>query len=430
LLKEINALKETYRFQIRIVDNLKRLERFDEAMEMLELIREQDKEGEKASSIDLIKAEILKAKKEYQAALRILVELLDRTKKSVAVIKSLADCYAQMADWKEAEKAYRACLELDHHDATLHRGIALCMMNQKKYEGAIEHALTATELVYQFPTAHFVLGKSLYHFGEIEMAIRSLEVATSMRPSYTAPRILLENIYAEHKIDRTTIFGDVNVEELDASSLDSKLIEQSKKASNAKSYKGRNLGEITVVSGLPRSGTSLMMQMLDAAGLAIYTDLVREADENNPKGFYEHEKVKGLAKNNKWLKDANGKVVKIVSPLLRFLPPNFNYKVIVMKRDVREVTLSQHKMLVKAGKAEADKYPMKIEETLKKQYLNSIEWMKKQNYIEFIEIDFQEAVNNAEATANQVSAFLNQDFDANKMAQMADENLYRNRLKK
>ncbi|MDP4662656.1 MAG: alkaline phosphatase family protein [Salibacteraceae bacterium] len=430
LLKEINALKETYRFQIRIVDNLKRLERFDEAMEMLELIREQDKEGEKASSIDLIKAEILKAKKEYQAALRILVELLDRTKKSVAVIKSLADCYAQMADWKEAEKAYRACLELDHHDATLHRGIALCMMNQKKYEGAIEHALTATELVYQFPTAHFVLGKSLYHFGEIEMAIRSLEVATSMRPSYTAPRILLENIYAEHKIDRTTIFGDVNVEELDASSLDSKLIEQSKKASNAKSYKGRKLGEITVVSGLPRSGTSLMMQMLDAAGLDIYTDLVREADENNPKGFYEHEKVKGLAKNNKWLQDANGKVVKIVSPLLRFLPPNFNYKVIIMKRDVREVTLSQHKMLVKAGKAEADKYPMKIEETLKKQYLNSIEWMKKQNYIEFIEIDFQEAVNNAEATANQVSAFLNQDFDANKMAQMADENLYRNRLKK
>lgn len=429
LLEEINALKPTYRFQIRIVDCLKRLEKFDQALKLLQKIEEEDKEGEKKLSLTLVKAEILKDQKDYQGALRILIDLLEKTKNSVVIIKSLADCYANLKNWKEAKKAYLACLDIDKHDATLHRGVALCNLNLKDYEGAIDSALTATELIYQFPTAHFILGKALFEIGEIEMAIQSLEVACSMRPSYTQPRLLLEKIYKTHSFDRTAVFNNVSIEEVDKNTLVSKVLQNELKAANAKSYKGRKLGEIIVVSGLPRSGTSMMMQMLDAAGLEIYSDQVREADENNPKGFFEHEKVKGLAKDNKWLRDANGKVVKVVSPLLRFLPPNFNYKVIVLKRDVREVTLSQHKMLVKAGKAEADSYPMKMERTLEKQYLNSIEWMRKQTYIEFIEIDFSDAVNNPEAVAQRVESFLKKNMDTVKMAKTSDKTLYRNKIK-
>lgn len=429
LLQEINALKPTHRFQIRIVDCLKRLERFDEALELLEHVKSEDKENEKELSLRLVHAEILKDKKDYQGSLRILIELLEKTKNSVVIIKSLADCYANLKDWKEAKKAYLACLEIDKHDATLHRGVALCNLNMKDYEGAIDAALTATELIYQFPTAHFILGKALFEIGEIEMAIQSLEVACSMRPSYTQPRLLLEKIYKKHSIDRTAVFNNVSVEDVDKDSLVSKVLKNELKAANAKSYKGRKLGEITVVSGLPRSGTSMMMQMLNAAGFDIYTDEVREADENNPKGFFEHEKVKGLAKDNKWLRDANGKVVKVVSPLLRFLPPNFNYKVIILKRDVKEITLSQHKMLVKAGKADADSYPMKMEKTLEKQYLNSIEWMKKQPYIEFTEVDFREAISNPLLAAEQVESFLDKKLDTEKMALTTDKSLYRNKLK-
>jgi predicted AlkP superfamily phosphohydrolase/phosphomutase/tetratricopeptide (TPR) repeat protein len=429
LLEEINILKPTYRFQIRIVDCLKRLEKFDAALELLEKIKEEDNEGEKTLSLSLVNAEILKDQKDYQGALRLLVELLEKTKNSIVIIKSLADCYANLKDWKEAKKAYLACVDIDKHDATLYRGIALCNLNLKDYEGAIEAALTATELIYQFPTAHFILGKALFEIGEIELAIQSLEVASSMRPAYTQPRLLLERIYKKHKVERTAVFGNVNIEEVDKSSLASKVKLNEAKAINAKSYKGRKLGEIIVVSGLPRSGTSLMMQMLDAAELEIFTDNVRQADENNPKGFFEHERVKGLAKENQWLKSANAKVMKVVSPLLRFLPPNFTYKVIVMKRDVREVTLSQHKMLVKAGKADPDSYPMKMEKTLEKQYLNSIEWMKKQTYIEFIEVDFSETITNPAKTAMQITEFLGKKLDTQIMAAATDKKLYRNKLK-
>ncbi|MBK6374535.1 MAG: hypothetical protein IPF67_15705 [Saprospiraceae bacterium] len=109
-------------------------------------------------------------------------------------------------------------------------------------------------------------------------------------------------------------------------------------------------GTITVVSGLPRSGTSMMMQMLEAAGLDIFTDKERTADDSNPKGYYEHEAVKNLQHNNKWLPEAKGKVVKIIAQLLSHLPANYHYQVIFMERDVLEVIASQQKMLVRDGK--------------------------------------------------------------------------------
>ena len=149
------------------------------------------------------------------------------------------------------------------------------------------------------------------------------------------------------------------------------------KLSGAKSYKRRRLGSIVVVCGLPRSGTSLMMQMLNSGGVDIYQDNLRTPDENNPNGFFEHENVKALMKGNNWFKEAKGKAIKVVSPLFRFLSPSFTYKVIIMKRDIVEIVNSQHKMLVRAGKAESDSYPVKMDKTLKKQYNYAPDWILK-----------------------------------------------------
>jgi hypothetical protein len=98
---------------------------------------------------------------------------------------------------------------------------------------------------------------------------------------------------------------------------------------------------VIIVSGLPRSGTSLMMQMLDAGGIPIFTDNKRSADESNPKGYYEHEKVKTIRKDKKWLSDASGKAVKIISHLLYHLPGKYNYKIIFMLRELSEVVQEQ-----------------------------------------------------------------------------------------
>src|SRR5690349_16306757 len=104
---------------------------------------------------------------------------------------------------------------------------------------------------------------------------------------------------------------------------------------------------ITIVSGLPRSGTSMMMKMLLAGGMEVLTDNLRAADDDNPRGYFEFEKVKKLGSESDWLKDAGGKAVKIVSAFLKHLPPQYNYKIIFMQRKMNEVLASQQQMLIR-----------------------------------------------------------------------------------
>jgi len=111
---------------------------------------------------------------------------------------------------------------------------------------------------------------------------------------------------------------------------------------------------ITVVSGLPRSGTSLMMQILEANGFEILTDSIRTADESNLRGYYEYEKVKSLMKDNTWLAEAEGKTVKVIAQLLPYLHSSFEYKIIFMQRKIAEILSSQSKNVRENGKPEKD----------------------------------------------------------------------------
>ena len=135
-------------------------------------------------------------------------------------------------------------------------------------------------------------------------------------------------------------------------------------------YKHRK-GQIVVVSGLPRSGTSLMMQMLDKGGCEVLVDGKREADVSNPKGYYEYEPVMSIHKSNLWLEEAKDKVVKIVAPLLKFLSPKYRYKIIFMTRDLNEVIKSQQVMQGKDDNA----FPVKLVEAYHK-LLNSVKVWK------------------------------------------------------
>ena len=117
-----------------------------------------------------------------------------------------------------------------------------------------------------------------------------------------------------------------------------------------------NYGEpIVIVSGLPRSGTSMMMKMLDAAGIPIMTDAIRAADIDNPKGYFEYERVKDLEKDpdRSWVRDARGKALKVISWLLKDLPDENAYRIVFMRRDIDEVLASQNKMLEHRGEDDA-----------------------------------------------------------------------------
>jgi len=117
--------------------------------------------------------------------------------------------------------------------------------------------------------------------------------------------------------------------------------------------------EIIIVSGLPRSGTSLMMQMLENGGVAVVTDHIRTADSDNPRGYYEFEKVKKIKEDASWLPQTRGKALKMVSQLLYDLPPGERYRIIFMERDLDEMLLSQEKMLRRLSRSAAPHEQMK-----------------------------------------------------------------------
>lgn len=177
--------------------------------------------------------------------------------------------------------------------------------------------------------------------------------------------------------------------------------------------------EIIVVSGLPRSGTSMMMQMLEAGGMELLTDGVREADRSNPRGYYEYEKVKWLREDNSWVHDARGKVVKVVAPLLRNLPGEFVYRVIFMLRDSVEVLASQRVMLgIVADRGDAWREIERHVESAK-------EWLALQENFSVIFVRYDEAVASPHQCASAVNQFLGGGLDEVAMAGAVDAALYR-----
>jgi hypothetical protein len=187
---------------------------------------------------------------------------------------------------------------------------------------------------------------------------------------------------------------------------------------------------IIVVSGLPRSGTSMMMKMLEEGGLPVITDSLRTADADNPNGYYELEAVKQLAEGQAgWLKDAPGKVVKVISALLEYLPDQYHYKVIFMERQIGEVLASQQKMLSnRRQRSQSSDAEMQAE--FQKHVAATRYWLARQPNIEVLYVDYNRMLASSQADCARVVAFLDMGLDVQKMQAVPNERLYRNRMPK
>ena len=185
---------------------------------------------------------------------------------------------------------------------------------------------------------------------------------------------------------------------------------------------------VTVVSGLPRSGTSMMMKLLEAGGLLPLTDNIRTADEDNPKGYYEFERVKQLPKGDvAWLPDAQGKVVKVIAALLPSLPGGYHYRVIFMQRAMPEVLASQRQMLVRRGE-DPDKIPDEVMANLFQKHLKQVDtWMSGQSNVQRLDVNYNEMLKNPAPFIAQVNQFLGGQLDVPQMAQVVDPSLHRQR---
>ena len=185
---------------------------------------------------------------------------------------------------------------------------------------------------------------------------------------------------------------------------------------------------IVIVSGLPRSGTSMMMKMLEAGGIPPLTDKLRTADNDNPKGYYEFERVKQMDKGDTaWMAQAQGKVVKVISALLKHLPAGYNYQVIFLRRHMSEILASQRKMLINRGE-DPDKMDDAQMTMLFENHVRQVEsWLAQQPNIEVLYVHYSDVMADPLTAINSMGRFLGRDLDVRGMAEVVDPDLYRNR---
>jgi hypothetical protein len=186
---------------------------------------------------------------------------------------------------------------------------------------------------------------------------------------------------------------------------------------------------ITIVSGLPRSGTSLMMQMLAAGGLPVLSDGERIADTDNPKGYLEWERIKQLPKDPSSIAEAEGKVVKVISQLLLSLPDGHDYRIIFMQRPLPEVLKSQDEMLKRRGTYEGGGDSSAIEDAFQRHLMDVNRWLTGKSNISVLRVHYHKTLREPQATAEAVADFLKVPLDVEAMTKQVDGSLYRNRMK-
>lgn len=186
---------------------------------------------------------------------------------------------------------------------------------------------------------------------------------------------------------------------------------------------------ITIVSGLPRSGTSLMMQMLVAGGMTPLSDGERAADADNPRGYLEWERIKTLPNDPGCIAEAEGKVVKVISRLLLSLPAGHDYRVIFMQRPLPEVLASQDQMMRRRGTYKDGANAAAMAAAFEKHLREVYAWLDGTTYVKSLRVPYHETLKQPEEISLQISEFLGISLNTQAMTRQVDESLYRNRSK-
>ena len=185
--------------------------------------------------------------------------------------------------------------------------------------------------------------------------------------------------------------------------------------------------ETILVSGLPRSGTSMMMQMLQAGGVELLTDDVRRADPDNERGYFELEAVKRTRQDSSWLDGAVGKAVKVIHLLLPDLPQDRRYRVLLMRRGIEGVLTSQATMLQRSGREGSKLPPERLGKALQRQLNNTRTFLAERSAFEYIEVQYEDVIADPLGQAERINRFLGGQLNAQAMADAVDPALNRHR---
>lgn len=378
---------------------------------------------------------------DYQAALDTLAKAEKASPNSVNLHNLLGQVYLAMKRHADARARFQAVLQRDPHNADAYLGLTRIALERGLNRAAIRLALRTVGLRFHFPMAHYCLGVALERQQRYQRAIRALQAAVEQNPNFLEAHRALEHLYSHrlYKYDKAKIHTEAiaaigerirhqqarpvaALEEVDAAAQVRDIQLDVPTVTEAEQPACR----ITIVSGLPRSGTSMMMQMLEAGGMPVLIDGQRTADDDNPKGYYEYEKAKQLRSDRTWLPQADGKAVKIIAQLLPYLPPRPHlFQVIFMERPLEEVIALQTVMLRNLDKPGAKLPPDKLQAAFAGQVQHTKNLLKQSGVTSTQYVDYHAVLKQPREIARQLALFLGRDLDLDAMAAVVNPSLRR-----
>jgi tetratricopeptide (TPR) repeat protein len=367
---------------------------------------------------------------------------------SPSLLLNMGEIHLRMKQWEEAESYFKKVLRLDPENADAHLGRCRSLLPRRLNLFASDAALKAIALRYANPSAHYLLGLALHRMGRITQAVQALQLAVSQDPNFQDAYERLAYIY-EHRLDdpdraeaylqkakeaaqrlvdiREGRVGPIQLTKAAYSaSTSDQTLQEPEPLGGAAGYTDQDPETVTIVSGLPRSGTSLMMQMLKAGGVPLLYDNKRPADSDNPMGYFEYEKARQLQKDNAWLHEAKGKAVKIVPQLLASLPEAFPYRIVFAERELDEVMRSQQKMLARRGEPGGNLSVERLKDVFRKQ-IETVKKMLADRNIPILFVRYADCIQDPAGVAKIINNFFGKTLRENAMAEAVIPGLYRQR---
>jgi predicted AlkP superfamily phosphohydrolase/phosphomutase/tetratricopeptide (TPR) repeat protein len=330
------------------------------------------------------------AQNDFHKALHFFSKLEDTGVASVQLFVEIARAYMVMTMHKNAIDYFDKALAMDPGSTMAMTGMAQVLMEQDKLDDALELLDKSLGMLFFQPQAHYLMGNICWQKGLEETASKALQICLEQAPGHQLARKLLARIRG---------IEDDSAPE-----------------------------PVIVVSGWPRSGTSMMMRMLAAGGVELFADSTRASDQFNPDGYFEHPKVLKIGENHDWLPEVRGKAVKIVLPLLRYLPASENYRVVIMRRPLTAVVVSQETMKGEKREEVMKNFPFQTALNLQKEEERMERWLRSQAHMAVHYIDLETCVHEPVKVITELAAFLGKDLDLSKAAEIPKRNAQKTKL--
>ncbi|MBZ0172991.1 MAG: alkaline phosphatase family protein, partial [Phycisphaerales bacterium] len=361
--------------------------RFDRCDRLCDELAE---DGVERPRVDLLRAVADSARGDDEAAPKRLREVERQNPDHPGLRGHLGQMFLKRGMLAEAERHYNRAFEADPDDAGALDGLGQVYARTGRPAEAVLSHMRSIALEHHRPMSHLHLARALREVGRTGWALEAIAVVLRMSPGMTDAHELAAEIYEEQIGNpRKAAFHRTRIEQINTMKARSEAAKQGHDAAGTPHTGPRRAraerveagpidpgGPVTIVSGLPRSGTSLMMQMLEAGGLPALTDREREADEDNPRGYYELEAVKDTARDPRWLNGAGGRVVKMVHVLLRSLPRGPEYRVVFMRREIDQIIASQRRMLDRQGHAGGGLDNATLREAYERDLSRTFRWLE------------------------------------------------------